>query len=345
MPRRPPPYGSPRVIAMNAANQQNAWPAEPRRAEERVSNGSGGRSGCVVPKKPIGTMITAGAALVENFHTPAKFTDHYRVMNAEPRQSSYPSARPGSQGRAGAARPRRVLTAWQKRVISGVILLHLVGVVAGPLAAPPSSELFSKLWDKMQWYVEPMFLNHGYRFFGPDPGPSHLVEWEVELPDGSTLKGDFPNLNDQQPRLFYHRHFMLSERLQAFPDTRQSPGALWMAGAIGGLSTEGGLIDLPGDPAINALARSYARHLYHKHGAKRVRLTLVRHLIPEPDWVVRDGMKLNDPELYRRWPLAEYTEADALADAGTDAAQQGLVSVPLPELELPPVAAPEEVRP
>gem|GEM_PF-650754 len=292
-------------------------------------------------------MITPGATRLENFYAPAKFTDLVCVMNADPRSSNYPSARPGSQGRASGTRPKRVLTPWQKRIISGVIILHLIAVVAGPLAAPPSSELFGRLWDKMQWYVEPMFLNHGYRFFGPDPGPSHLVEWEVELPDGSTLQGDFPNLNDQQPRLFYHRHFMLSERLQAFPESRQPPGVLWVAGAIGGLPSEGGLIDLPGDPAINALARSYARHLYHKHKAKRVRLTLVRHLIPEPDWVIRDGMKLNDAQLYLRWPLMEYTEEDEQEDAAADAVPQPVVSEPASRSrqELPLVTGPEEIRP
>lgn len=232
-------------------------------------------------------------------------------MNGDQRQSAYP-ARGGSHRQPSAGNVP-VLTARRKQLFSSLIALHLLAVVTGPLAAPPSSELFGKLWSGMQWYVEPMFLNHGYRFFGPDPGPSHLVEYEVELRDGSKLQGRFPNLDDHWPRLFYHRHFMLSERLQAFPESRQPVQIMLSAGLLGGLAGEAVLIDMPGDPSINALARSYARHLYHKHRAQRVRLTLVRHLIPQPDWVIESGMKLDDPSLYRRWLLVDYSGEDNVA--------------------------------
>jgi len=262
-------------------------------------------------------------------------------MNVDQRQSTSAAARPGSQGRLAAAQPKRILTTKQKQLISAVLAFHLLAVITGPLAAPPSSELFGQLWDKMQWYVEPMFLNHGYRFFGPDPGASHLVEYEVELADGSKLTGDFPDLGDHWPRLFYHRHFMLSERLQAFPDSRQPPDALLAIGMACGLSGEGATIDLPGDPTINALARSYARHLYHKHNAKRVKLTLVRHLIPQPDWVLEEGMKLDDPSLYVRWLLADYTPEDAEFDG----ARQSLAQAPSGAAGVSARARLEEVQP
>jgi hypothetical protein len=49
-----------------------------------------------------------------------------------------------------------------------------------------------------------MYLDHGYFFFAPNPGPSHLVG----IRDQSVL---FPDRKEQWPRLLYHRYFMLSE--------------------------------------------------------------------------------------------------------------------------------------
>ncbi len=193
----------------------------------------------------------------------------------------------------------------KKQIFSVLIALHLLAIIAAPLATPPTSGAFGSLLGGLQWYIEPMFMNHGYRFFGPDPGPSHLVEYQVELPDGQRIEGVFPNLDANWPRLLYHRHFMLTERLQAFPEVRRPPAVMLAAGAIAGLASEQVLIDLPGNLVLDETAKSYAQHLYHKHGAKRVRLTLVRHRIPEPQWV-ENGMTLRDPRLYFRWPLIEY---------------------------------------
>ncbi len=56
------------------------------------------------------------------------------------------------------------------------------------------------------------------------PPPSHLVRYKLEMPDGSMQNGVFPDLKTEQPRLFYHRHFMLTEKLMQFFDPEQ-PGA------------------------------------------------------------------------------------------------------------------------
>ncbi len=212
------------------------------------------------------------------------------------------------------------LTRRQVQIFSALIVFHLLAIIAAPLATPPTSGTFGSLLGALQWYVEPMFLNHGYRFFGPDPGPSHLVEYEVELPDGKRLSGVFPKLDEHWPRLLYHRHFMLTERLQAFPEARRSPDTMFVAGAVGGLSSESVLADVPGNPVLDMLALSYAKHLYHTHGARRVRLTLIRHLIPQPQWV-QNGMTLRDESLYLRWPLVEYAGEDE--PANVDERQRG----------------------
>ena len=63
----------------------------------------------------------------------------------------------------------------------------------------------------MRPYLQILSLDNGYRFFAPEPGPSHLVRYDVTLADGQQIGGVFPNLAEERPRLLYHRYFMLSE--------------------------------------------------------------------------------------------------------------------------------------
>ena len=161
---------------------------------------------------------------------------------------------------------------------SGLIALHLFAVFVAPFSVPPSSPLAASLARFFQPYLDAAFLNHGYKFFAPDPGPSHLVRYEVFLADGKKIEGRFPNLSQQQPRLLYHRHMMLADRLD------------------GPLGHEWSEIH----------ARSYARHLLHMHHAERVKLYLVTHALPFPGQVL-EGMKLDDASLYRERLLIELT--------------------------------------
>jgi hypothetical protein len=113
-----------------------------------------------------------------------------------------------------------------------------------------------------QPYLDVFYLNHGYGFFAPDPGASHLIEYAIELKDGSQVKGRFPDLAEHWPRLLYHRHFMLAEQI--------------VAGA----------------------PEAYARHLLKTHDARRVRLERIEHVPASPE-DVKSGMKLDDPSSYR----------------------------------------------
>lgn len=154
-------------------------------------------------------------------------------------------------------------------VVSAVLLFHLVAILAGPMAVPASSELAVNTFLGMRWYIEPLFLNHGYRFFAPDPGPSHMMRYEIELANGKTLRGIYPNLREQQPRLLYHRHFMLTSRL--------ADGAR--------------------EPLVQLYADSYARHLFAEHEAQRVRLYHVVHQLTPRERVL-EGVKLDDERGY-----------------------------------------------
>lgn len=101
-----------------------------------------------------------------------------------------------------------------RRIASLLIVLHLFAVIVSPLAIPPpSSELFQDVNDVCRPYLQATYLTHGYRFFAPNPGPSHIVRYEVIKADGTQVNGKFPDREDFWPRQLYHRWFMLSETL------------------------------------------------------------------------------------------------------------------------------------
>jgi hypothetical protein len=146
---------------------------------------------------------------------------------------------------------------------------------------PQNSELAASCARLFRPYLEVLCLANGYRFFAPEPGPSHLVRYEITLDDGTLKSGVFPDINHHFPRLLYHRHFMLSE----FANTLGNPG-------------------VPGDRA-ETLAKGYAEHLAHVFHARSVRLYLRRHFVPRVE-EVRQGMRLSDKALYEERPLAVY---------------------------------------
>lgn len=166
-------------------------------------------------------------------------------------------------------------------VVSVLVSLHVLAVFVGPWAMPPASELAGSFRTAMAPYLDVLSLGNGYRFFAPEPGPSHLIRYELTLPDGALKTGVFPDRNEHRPRLLYHRHFMLSE----FLNSLESPG-------------------VPPDRS-QAYARSYARHLVDTHQADSVRLYMRRHFVPRME-EVRRGMKLTDPALYQERLLIEF---------------------------------------
>ena len=179
---------------------------------------------------------------------------------------------------ASPASPSFTLSPGVRAVASVLLALHLAAVVSAPLAGPNPSRLASAMFLLFRPYLEAAYLNHAYLFFVPEPGPGHLVRYELEMPDGTRREGQFPNRAEHRPRLLYHRHFMLSEKIGGPPDDR-----------------------------IAAWTRSYAEHLLARHGARRVTLYLRVHLLPD-DELVRRGRSLDHPDSYLpdrlllRWP-------------------------------------------
>ena len=164
---------------------------------------------------------------------------------------------------------------------SALLLWHATALVAASLAVEPASALSGLVWRLYRPYLEASHLNHGYHFFAPEPGPSHLIRYEVTLADGTQQRGFFPDRQAHRPRLLYHRHFMLTEHLNTFTDA-----------------------DVPSE-LFTAYSASLARHLLHERQAEQVKLYLVRHLFPRPQDVL-EGMALDDKSLYRERLLGVY---------------------------------------
>lgn len=162
--------------------------------------------------------------------------------------------------------------------VTVAVAWHLFVVFISPLSVPPNSPLVATLsqtaWTR--WYSDPLYLNHGYHFFGPDPPMGgQVVRYQIYGEDGRVkAEGEFPNLKEQQPRLWYHRHMMLVDQ---------------MSGA--------GIYPNPQDDQ-RLLLRAYARHLLRKHNGTEARLEKFEHDSLHPA-DVRDGIDPFEPRFYR----------------------------------------------
>ncbi len=171
--------------------------------------------------------------------------------------------------------PWDALPRWPRRLITIWLLYHVLGVIVAPLVVPPTSSLLRNVAGVFRPYLQTFYLNHGFHFFAPEPGPSTLVAFTVEREDGTTTQGVLPN-RKIWPRLLYHRHFMLTESLSYIPDELNE-----------------------------AWHESYARCLARKYDGRTVRLTDVWHDFPSPR-MVRDGVPLDHPDSYQATELGLY---------------------------------------
>lgn len=115
-------------------------------------------------------------------------------------------------------------SAIKRRIVSLVIIGYLGVLLVGPLSNPVASPYLSgPIAGKVSPVHRALFLGHGYRFFGPDPGPSHLLVYQGERSDKTKFEGVFPDQKEQWPRLLYHRWFMLSETVFAENSNLPSP--------------------------------------------------------------------------------------------------------------------------
>lgn len=179
-----------------------------------------------------------------------------------------------------------------RAVASLLIVLHLAAVFTAPFTFAASgpgivSPLAERLMRFFRPYIDWAYWNHGYFFFAPNPGPSHLLRCRLEFDDGRQPEELWiPDRKRHRPRLLYHRHFMLAEQLHMLFVPQQMPA------------------DYPAPDQWRAqrsayLARraAFEEHLRRRYGAARVQITRVEHRPFSPEECL-SGMPINDPRLY-----------------------------------------------
>ncbi len=204
-----------------------------------------------------------------------------------------------------------------KRVLSCALLGYLFVLILGPLSNPVGSEHLTRpIAKKVSPIHRALFLGHGYRFFAPNPGPSHLVEYTITKEDGSQLTGRFPDRDDEShafPRLQYHRWFMLSEtiwtehrltlseslfrdrikKLERLATEKQIAGHHKIASRMRADIEEQKESYVNTRRRIDSLVESVAQNLLELYGGTRVELFVREREIPYP-FEVQEGAELGD---------------------------------------------------
>ncbi|MGB0595378.1 MAG: hypothetical protein ACPGLY_01595 [Rubripirellula sp.] len=194
--------------------------------------------------------------------------------------------------------PIKPLSRRTRLLLSGLLLGHLLAVVLpplsfqtrGPLGTSPSiASLFAWFEPYSQW----LYIDRGYAFFAPDPGPSHLVQAAITDSDGERLEIVFPDRTVQWPRLSYHRHFMLTEFLE---EIYQPPGP---PPELNELDPAEAQYWLGARARYERIRQSYIEHLRHMYPGRQVEVRRVEHLIPEILEFQQRPIELTDDSLYR----------------------------------------------
>ncbi|MCU0878950.1 MAG: hypothetical protein MUF06_14290 [Pirellulaceae bacterium] len=208
------------------------------------------------------------------------------------------------------------LSPWLKAVLSGLILFHVAAVFWAPLAfAGRGSPLADGVFAYLRPYAAAMYLDHGYSFFAPEVGPGSIVRYKVEFDDGrEPVEGQFPHLASQQPRLLYHRHFMMADALHnsfvpaTAPPEPTPPPTTATREEQELYRVQKRLYDRDlanwrhARRQYEALKNSLAEHLRTEHGGSRVTITRVAHQIPFPDQFRYIRKPLDTPESFVELP-------------------------------------------
>jgi hypothetical protein len=208
---------------------------------------------------------------------------------------------------------------WQV-VLSVALVVHLLALLTAPLQVAAQGSPAIRPLALLQPYVNLLHLNHAYFFFAPNPGPSHLVRYELEFAEGPSVVGQFPDRREQWPRLLYHRYFMLSESLyNAFvppAPPREPPVPREDASAQDRREyrrakaewDEGKEVWQRRRDVYEALHKSISDHLQAETGAKSVTLIRREHSPLLPLDLIEDRLQLTDEQTYRNLPEVPSTE-------------------------------------
>ena len=197
-----------------------------------------------------------------------------------------------------------------RKVVSILLVTHVLAILLPPLSLQSRgpmgiSPLISTLMQPLEAYCQFLYIDRGYAFFAPDPGPSHLIQIRVEDANGESNDYLYPNLERQWPRLLYHRHFMLTEFLHALHRPKHLENAMSSEETyVQPLQVERDRYELVRD--------SYLRHLQKEFEGKRISIRRIEHQLPSYDLYMADPRPLNHPASYL--PLPDHLGADVDVD-------------------------------
>lgn len=215
-----------------------------------------------------------------------------------------------------------------KWVVLACIAFHCTAIVAEPLRFFSQSEYQAAaettwLRRSLAPYAEWMYLDHGYFFFAPNPGPSHLIgvrrvppsdparsqpihaDRPIEL--ARDVDAYLPNRQSQWPRLLYHRYFMLSE----FYNNSFAPAELPEEDKQDLLFVDRWKQDRTFYDALN---RSISRAMAHQLQSESVELIRLERQLLSIEQVHRLGWTLDDPRGLGGLPESLFTQPYADRD-------------------------------
>lgn len=175
------------------------------------------------------------------------------------------------------------LNNWKSKTLFALIncwlVYHLAASVITPATVVPASDLLMKCRRGFAGYMQLTHLDHGWSFFSPEPGSSVLLGFHLEYADGTVESIRLPDRHVNRPRLLYHRYFMLTEFSGRLRDATDEVQQMWYQG--------------------------FARGIGRRHGATRVRLERITHLLPNPRRI-QAGAGLEAPLSYETEQLGVF---------------------------------------
>jgi len=191
-----------------------------------------------------------------------------------------------------------VLTKQGRLLISILIIGHLLAVVLPPLSVQTrgpigQSPSIATALGLIERYSQMLYIDRGYAFFAPDPGPSHLIQAAVTDQNGKRVEWMYPDREQHWPRLLYHRYFMLSEFME---EIYQPPGP---PPELRALNRDEAIYWGEARKRYEHVRRSVVDHLKYENPDKEVAIRRVEHLLPDLIEYQIAPIELTDERLYR----------------------------------------------
>ena len=161
-------------------------------------------------------------------------------------------------------------------VVNLWLVFHLVAIIIAPAAMDPSSELARSDMGRVPALSRsPCTSTTATTSSRPSPRKAPSCRSRPSARTGPSSAGE-SRTERRQPRLLYHRYFMLTEHMKQSPEEFRDR---WH--------------------------ESYAQHLGREYGASRVKLIQQTHLLSSMERI-REGGRLTDPESYEDHPLGDF---------------------------------------